>query len=89
MSAPSRDHGQTVRHRARRVEALPAIGKGIGGHIDDAHDERALAQRERRATRQRHAIVLARTHINDEGHENLVAFELTIVTVDCRLKTVD
>ncbi len=92
MSAPSRDHRQAVRHRARRRRsARPPSAKESGVTLMIPMMSVRSPSWSDAPTRQRYAIVLAGTHINDEGHENLVAFELTTLTDDCRLrlKTVD
>lgn len=33
------DEGQSVGHRGTSPQIFPAVGKGIGGDVDDAHDE--------------------------------------------------
>ena len=37
-----------VRDGGVRLEPLPAVGEGVGRHVDDAHDERAVGHRQER-----------------------------------------
>jgi len=48
--------------RPLRIHQQSAVGERIGCHIEDAHDERALAERERPAVRQRERKAAAGIH---------------------------
>jgi hypothetical protein len=41
-----RVHLEAVGHRPVTVEEEPAVGEGVGGDVEDAHDERAIQARE-------------------------------------------
>ena len=65
------DHPQPVVDRRAGIEAHAAVGKRIRRDVEDPHDERALAQLERRAARKRNGVAL-RVEImgqTGEGHE--------------------
>ena len=56
MSGALLDHLARARDGAIGVEVEPAVSEGVGRDVEDPHHERALAELQRRAARERKAV---------------------------------
>ena len=49
----------SMRDRAIGIQVTPAVGERVRGDVEDAHDQRALAELKRRTPRQRDGVAAA------------------------------